>query len=238
MCYTYLDCLAAFGVGGAHPGGLNLTKYILSALELDETKSVLDVGCGTGQTSAYIAEKYGCNVISLDSNKIMLEKAKQRFLAQQLAIEVKHGKTENLPLNENLIDIVLSESVTAFTDIPLTIQEYKRVLKPDGVLIAIEMVLENPFSEEELTSLIDFYGVPQLLTEPEWYSLFKKAGYNHVDIEKVKTKFDNNDVDDVADFALSENIDEKCYEILVEHERLTKTYKDVLGFRVFKCFAS
>ena len=27
--YTYLDCLAIFGVGGAHPGGLQLTKDTL-----------------------------------------------------------------------------------------------------------------------------------------------------------------------------------------------------------------
>ncbi|WP_256241661.1 class I SAM-dependent methyltransferase [Bacillus sp. V3B] len=79
MEYTYLDCLALLRVGGAHPGGLQLTKHILSREKIDETTKILDVGCGTGQTSAYIAEQYRCYVTSLDCNKIMLDKANQRF---------------------------------------------------------------------------------------------------------------------------------------------------------------
>ncbi|MCR1834683.1 hypothetical protein NSA56_09745 [Oceanobacillus caeni] len=48
MNNRYLDCLALFGVGGAHPGGLPLTKRILSKEEIDEKQSILDAGCGTG----------------------------------------------------------------------------------------------------------------------------------------------------------------------------------------------
>jgi ubiquinone/menaquinone biosynthesis C-methylase UbiE len=70
--------LTSFGVGGAHPGGLKLTKNILSREYIDQ-KSILDVGCGTGQTSAYIAEKYQCAVTAIDNNTTMLEKAKKRF---------------------------------------------------------------------------------------------------------------------------------------------------------------
>ncbi|PAV29194.1 hypothetical protein CIL05_12410 [Virgibacillus profundi] len=79
MNNTYLDCLALFGVGGAHPGGLQLTKRILSQEDINEEKRVLDAGCGTGQTSAYIAETYPCHVTSLDYNKIMVDKARKRL---------------------------------------------------------------------------------------------------------------------------------------------------------------
>ena len=118
MNYTYLDCLASFGVGGAHPGGLKLTKRILSREYIDQETSILDVGCGTGQTSAYIGEKYQCSVTSLDSNNTMLMKAKQRFLSLKLPINSVYGSAENLPFPEGLFDFVLSESVTSFTDVP------------------------------------------------------------------------------------------------------------------------
>ena len=36
MEITYLDCLALFGIGGAHPGGLQLTKEILSREKIKE----------------------------------------------------------------------------------------------------------------------------------------------------------------------------------------------------------
>ena len=233
--YTYLDCLAIFGVGGAHPGGLQLTKELLSREKIDETKSILDAGCGTGQTSAYIAEQYRCNVTSLDCNKIMLDKARQRFSSLHLPIEVKQGSTENLPFDEGLFDIILSESVISFTDVSLTIPEFKRVLKPNGVLLAIEMVLEKSLSEEELKPIVDFYGVSQLLTENEWYNFFQKANFKQVTVEKCKLQFEENDVQNATDFSLSENIDDIFYEILEKHAHFTAVYKDILGFRLFRC---
>ncbi len=233
MNYTYLDCLASFGVGGAHPGGLQLTKSILSREYIDQETSILDVGCGTGQTSAYIAEKYRCSVTSLDSNNTMLEKAKQRFSSLNLSINVMYGSVENLPFTDGLFDFILSESVTSFTNVSLTIQEFKRVLKPNGVLLAIEMVLEDSFSEEELKTLINFYGVSQLRAESEWYNLFQKTGFKQISVEKFKQQFDENNID--TDFSLSENIDNKLLEIFEKHEHLTTTYKDKLGFCIFRC---
>ena len=233
--YTYLDCLAVFGVGGAHPGGLQLTKELLSREKIDETKSILDAGCGTGQTSAYIAEQYRCHVTSLDCNKMMLDKAKQRFSSLHLPIEVKQGSTENLPFDEGVFDMILSESVISFTDVSLTIPEFKRVLKPNGVLLAIEMVLEKSLSEEELKPIVHFYGVSQLLTENEWYDSFQRAGFKQIDIEKFKLQFEENDVQNATDFSLSEDIDDEFFEILEKHMHFTTVYKDILGFRLFRC---
>lgn len=235
MNYTYLDCLASFGVGGAHPGGLQLTKSILSREYIDQDKSILDVGCGTGQTSAYIAEKYRCSVTSLDNNNTMLEKAKRRFSSLQLPINVIYGTVDNLPFIDGLFDFILSESVTSFTDISLTIQEYKRVLKPNGVLLAIEMVLEDSLSVEELKTIVDFYGVSQLLSESEWHNLFQKAGFKQISVEKFKPQFDEHDIDTAPDFLLSENIDDELLEIFEKHKHLTRTYKDKLGFCILRC---
>lgn len=235
MNYTYLDCLALFGAGGAHPGGLQLTKNILAEENIDQKKSILDAGCGTGQTSAYIAEKYGCTVTSLDNNKIMLEKAKRRFSDLNLPINLVYGSVDNLPFNDGLFDFILSESVTSFTDVSLTIREFKRVLKPNGVLLAIEMAIEDTLSTEELKEIADFYGVPQLLSKAEWLSLFQRAGFKQINAEKFKPQFDQNNIDTVPDFLLSENIDDKLLEIFEKHRHFTKIYKDKLSFCIFRC---
>jgi len=233
--YSYTDCLAIFGVGGAHPGGLQLTKELLSREKIDETTSILDAGCGTGQTSAYIAEQYRCKVTSLDCNKLMLDKARQRFLSLHSPIEIQQGSTENLPFSEGIFDIILSESVISFTDVSLTIPEFKRVLKPNGVLLAIEMVLEKSLSEEELKTIVNFYGVSQILTENEWKTLFQRAKFKQVSVEKFNLQIDENNVQNATDFSLSENIDDEFFEILEKHMHFTKVYKDVLGFRLFRC---
>lgn len=235
MNYTYLDCLASFGVGGAHPGGLQLTKNILSGESIDRETSILDAGCGTGQTSAYIAEKYQCDVTAIDSNSTMLEKAKQRFSALNLAINVIPGNVEKLSFSDESFDIVLSESVTSFTKAFLTIQEFKRVLKPNGVLLAIEMVLENSLYEQELKTLVDFYGISQLRTNAEWYDLFQKAGFKQISLERFAQQGNDKDIDTVPDFILSESIDDELLEVLDKHKRLMTVYRDKLGFYIFRC---
>jgi ubiquinone/menaquinone biosynthesis C-methylase UbiE len=233
--YTYLDSLALFGVGGAHPGGLQLTKNNLSRENIDCTTSILDVGCGTGQTSAFIAEKYRCKVTSLDSNKIMLEKANQRFQFLQLPIDVRHGTTENLPFEDGVFDLILSESVTAFTDVSKSIPEYRRVLKPSGVLLAIEMVLNNPISNEKLTPLLDFYGISKIYTEEEWYNCFKRGSFKNISIKKFELPYDELTVQNAADYAPSSNIDAKLLGILGNHLNYAQIYKDILGYRIFRC---
>ncbi|WP_338452812.1 class I SAM-dependent methyltransferase [Niallia oryzisoli] len=231
----YLDCIALFGVGGAHPGGLQLTKKILTKEKIRETTAILDVGCGTGQTSAYIAKQYGCNVTALDCDKIMLEKAKQRFESLRLPIDVRKGSAESLPFDDGSFDIVLSESVTAFTDVSRTVPEFRRVLKKDGVMLAIEAVIEKSVSEEELAPFLHFYGMSGLLTEHEWLNLFQKANFKNINVERYKVQIDEQDVDNAADFSLSEDIGSESYEALEKHFHYSMFYKDILGYRVFRC---
>ncbi|MDY0396172.1 class I SAM-dependent methyltransferase [Virgibacillus halophilus] len=74
MEQTYLDCLAKLGVGGAHPGGLQLSRQLLSKEDIHADMSILDVGCGTGQTVSYIAQHYPCRVIAMDNDERMVKK--------------------------------------------------------------------------------------------------------------------------------------------------------------------
>lgn len=232
---TYLNCLALFGVGGAHPGGLNLTRRILSREKVDESTKVLDVGCGTGQTSAFIAKQHQCQVTALDYNKMMLEKAKKRFQSMNLQIETQHGSAENLPFENETFDLLLSESVTAFTDISKTIPEYKRVLKPNGVLLAIEMVRNADVSEKQLEEILKFYGVRQLLDEQEWLTQFQNAGFKHIEVERVELQPDVLPTEITNDYSLSKHIDPSFYKIFEKHHHLSIVYKDILGCRTFRC---
>lgn len=232
---TYLNCLALFGVGGAHPGGLNLTRRVLSKEKINGDSKILDVGCGTGQTSAYIAKQYGCHVTALDNNRIMLEKAGKRFQSMNLPVEIQHGSAENLPFQNDTFDFILSESVTAFTDVTKTVPEYNRVLKANGVLLAIEMVRNTDVSENQMQEILDFYGVKQLLDKQEWRTHFEKAGFNHIEMEEVELHPDIHKIEVSNDYSLSTHIDPSFYEVFEKHHHLSIVYKDVLGCGVFRC---
>lgn len=71
----YLEMLSLFGVAGAHPGGLAFQKRSCKGCALPD-QPILDAGCGTGQTAAYLGHLlYPVTVV--DKDPIMLEKAKK-----------------------------------------------------------------------------------------------------------------------------------------------------------------
>ncbi|KFL81980.1 hypothetical protein TU69_02085 [Bacillus cereus] len=72
---TYIDFLAYYGIGSAHPGGFTLTKQLLAQLPLRQGANVLEIGCGTGKTAAYMAKNFGYKVTAVEKNEIMIQKA-------------------------------------------------------------------------------------------------------------------------------------------------------------------
>ena len=46
---TYIDFLAYYGIGSAHPGGFTLTKQLLAQLPFKYGANVLEIGCGRGK---------------------------------------------------------------------------------------------------------------------------------------------------------------------------------------------
>jgi SAM-dependent methyltransferase len=54
------------GGSGMAPGGLLLAQMLASELALETGEKVLDLGCGRGQSSVYLASRYEVQVISLD----------------------------------------------------------------------------------------------------------------------------------------------------------------------------
>ncbi|WP_169306685.1 class I SAM-dependent methyltransferase [Cohnella pontilimi] len=173
----YMDLLSRLGVASAHPGGFKATKRLLEkALEPGELR-ILEVGCGTGKTACYLAEK-GYRVTALDQHPLMLEKAKRRAEKQGLTgIEWVEGSVERLPLEDQTFDVVYAESVTVFTDVPKSLKEYHRVLKPNGRLLDREIVLFAEIPQPIYEEILDYFKFNKILSLDEWMGSLHQAGF-------------------------------------------------------------
>lgn len=219
----YLDLLAEHGIDGAHPGGFALTKALLSRERIGPGAVVLDVGCGTGQTAAYLAAKYGCRVVAIDNNPKMLEKAKQRFQRHGVEIRLLRADAMSLPFFPHTFDLVMAESVTIFTAMSRSLKEYARVLKPTGVLLEVEMTAELPLTAEESEEVKKAYGIVKVPTEEEWLELLKAAGFSEIQILRGRI----NPVQLLLGNRLGKDFS-PCFHLLRRHRRK-------LGYRVFRC---
>lgn len=228
---TYLDFLAVAGINGAHPGGLSLTKTILANERLTEKDKVLDVGCGLGQTAAYIAGIYGCDVIACDNHKAMVDKA--GFLNPML--KVIEASAEELPFRDGTFNYVFSESVTSFTDIQKSLREYRRVLVDNGIFIAIEMTRLAPMTPSETAEIKDFYQVKSLLSKEEWHDEFKRTGFVNVEvIGSALAEEHKDDVDSGVELDLVK-LNQSYIDVFFKHLDLTEKYGRKLGYSVFRC---
>lgn len=219
---TYMDLLADAGIGSAHPGGLALTKRLLSREAINSDSVVLDVGCGTGETSAYIARKYHCNVYAIDINPVMLQKARQRFEKHDFNVKLIKANTERMPFRCNSFDYILAESVTVFTNIRRSLQEYARVLKPGGILLDIDMAADTRLTDEESNMVKDVYGIEKVPTEDEWLNLLTELGFTVVNTLRGKMYPTR-----VVNFNLRK--------LFSSHFILSRKYYNKLGFRVYRC---
>ncbi|MEH7119297.1 class I SAM-dependent methyltransferase [Neobacillus vireti] len=227
---TYFDFLAKFGVGGAHPGGILLTQDILSKEMINNESVILDAGCGTGQTAAYLYQQYKANVIGIEINPIMVEKAKSRFENLQLPISLIHGSIEEIPFEDDTFDFILSESVLAFVDKPKTLKEFYRVLKKGGRLIANEMTINRPLNQQEALEIMNFYAVDSLLLERDWRQLLEEAGFNHINIKALNLPLSHGN--QTPEFNFSKDFEPELFHVLNEHGNIVIKYQDTLSYRV------
>ena len=76
-----------------------------------------------GQTAAFLAERFHCQVTAVDNHPIMVEKARERFKNRKVSVKVMEGDTQHLDFADNSFDLIIAESVIVFTDISKTLKE-------------------------------------------------------------------------------------------------------------------
>lgn len=119
---------------------------LLALLDLfDPSWVVGDLGCGTGHIAATLAPSVG-RVIAIDESGPMLAAARAR-LANASNVELREGHIESLPLEDGVLDVAILFLVAHFiTDPARAMQEIRRVLKPGGRLLLVDL---TPHDREE-----------------------------------------------------------------------------------------
>ena len=98
---------------------------------------LLDVACGTGLVAVESAKILGTaeNITCLDPSEGMLAVARTKLNARFV-----QGRAEALPFPDNSFDfLTMGYALRHVTDLETTFREYRRVLKPGGKLLILEV---------------------------------------------------------------------------------------------------
>ena len=162
-----------------------LVDWGLACIELHAGDTVLDIGCGGGNTLARIAERVTeGHLVGIDYAETSVE-ASRAFNAALIAagrMEILHGSVESLPFEDGHFDAVVTvESFYFWPNPEECLKEVARVVKKGGTFLLLAEIYERNDLPESIREKIAGYQLTNPTPE-EFERLFRAAGFAAVEM--------------------------------------------------------
>lgn len=162
----------------------NVGLDLLSRFDVGYSKSLLDLGCGTGFLTQELIKKGGAQeIIAVDLALSMLKVARGK--REQLAsVQYICADAADLPLANNSINIIISNLALQWCqDLAQVFSGFNQVLKQGGALMFSTF---GPATLQELKSswqkVDDYEHVNSFYTVEELNVFLQQSGFTHIDI--------------------------------------------------------
>jgi len=119
-------------------------RSLLSHLQLSPPARVLDMATGTGAIALQIAARSGLQVMAADVSRPMLlqASASAQRNGHRGAVNFLECTAEAIPVADATFDaVVFSYLLRYVSDVPATLQELARVLKPGGLMLSLDFAV-------------------------------------------------------------------------------------------------
>lgn len=164
----------------------------LAYLHLQTGETILDLGSGAGM-DCFIASKLvspGGRVIGIDMTPEMVERARENALqGNYLNVEFRQGEIENLPVDDESVDVVISNCVmNLLVNKARGFSEAWRVLKPGGRLSVSDIVTIGDVPKRLARSVQAYTAcLSGAVPKEEYISLLRGEGFEDIQVIKEKT---------------------------------------------------
>ena len=164
----------------------------VALVSLKEGETVLDLGSGGGIDVFLAAKRVGAagKAIGVDMTEEMIRRGKSTASEYGYRnVEFRLGEIENLPIEDNSVDVVISNCVINLSpDKEKMFQEAYRVLKPRGRIMISDIVTEGELPEEVRQSSEAWAGcVAGALEKSQYLETIRRAGFKNVNIISEST---------------------------------------------------
>ncbi|MBD2628773.1 methyltransferase domain-containing protein [Trichormus variabilis] len=169
---------------------IDLIEELLKWSEVKGAEDILDVGCGIGGSSLYLAEKFGAKATGITLSPVQAARATERAREANLNTRTQFlvANAQEMPFADNSFDLVWSlESGEHMPDKTKFLQECYRVLKPGGTLIMVTWCHrptdKKPLTADEQKHLEDIYRVyclPYVMSLPEYEAIARQLPLNNI----------------------------------------------------------
>jgi SAM-dependent methyltransferase len=162
----------------------------LAFANVKEGDVVLDLGSGAGIDILLAASKVGSTgkVIGVDMTPEMIKRAEENIRKSGFKnVEVRQGTIENLPVEDNSVDLIISNCVINLSpEKDKVFAEIFRVLKKGGKMQVSDIVADD--LPEAVKNIPEIYNscIGGAVSEKKYIEYIKNAGLTNIEI---KSKF-------------------------------------------------
>ncbi|OKH32040.1 SAM-dependent methyltransferase [[Phormidium ambiguum] IAM M-71] len=171
---------------------IDLIEEVLKWSEIQQAEQILDVGCGIGGSSLYLAQKYNATATGITLSPVQAARAKERaeIAGMSEKTEFLVADALQLPFADNSFDLVWSmESGEHMADKEQFLRECYRVLKPGGTFLMATWCHRptkspnQPLTPDELHHLAEIYRVyclPFVISLPEYEAIAQNLSFQNI----------------------------------------------------------
>lgn len=152
---------------------------------------VVDLGSGAGN-DVFIARRLvgdSGKVTGIDFTEQMIQKAQENVQKLNLNnVEFKIGEIENLPLENDASDVIISNCVLNLVpDKDRAFREMYRILKPGGHFCVSDIVTNGDLPASLKTNAELYAGcIGGAVSQNEYIGIIEKSGFKNVEIKKIR----------------------------------------------------
>ncbi len=155
--------------------------------DLKKGNTVLDLGSGGGIDAFLAAKKVGVagKVIGVDMTDDMIKLANENKKKMDVKnVEFRLGEIENLPVEDNSVDVIISNCVINLsTNKDRVFEEAFRVLKPGGRVLVSDVVTQDELPDEIRRDPEMWAGcIAGALKEEEYLQKMINAGFKNIHV--------------------------------------------------------
>jgi ubiquinone/menaquinone biosynthesis C-methylase UbiE len=165
------------------PGGEAETSgaMALANLHKPEPLRIADIGCGTGASTLQLANSLNAKITAVDFLPEFIEALKGNAEAEGLSekIETLVCSMEQLPFAEDEYDIFWSEGAIYNMGFEKGLNEWRRFLKPDGILAVSEITWITNSRPPELQEYWEA-EYPEIATASKKIKVLEESGYSPI----------------------------------------------------------
>ena len=149
-------------------------QWLRDVLRLDETRTVIDLGAGTGKFTRRLLAT-GANIIAIDPVEEMLA----QLINAVPTVAARSGAAEKIPVNNAAVDAVVCAQSFHWFATSAALAEIHRVLKPGGMLGLIWNVRDESVDWAAAMSAImsPFEGNAPRFRSGDWRKVFPAEGF-------------------------------------------------------------